>query len=90
MDHELYSDISLNSQFCPLCSASCFSEHRMLEHRDYNKCTSCSYMELKIISKNRILSKLAPEQLTEPFIDPIPKIKKKSSSVCPNCKNIKK
>ena len=65
-------DISLNSMFCPLCRASHFNPHIMQEYSlDWNKCASCGYMELIEITKNRILSTLAPDQLTKPFIEPI-------------------
>jgi hypothetical protein len=39
--------------------------------RDWNKCPSCGYMEEKTVSVNRILSKLDPDRLDEPFEDPV-------------------
>jgi len=39
--------------------------------REWNKCTSCGYMELQEVTKNRIFSLIDPDMLSEPFIDPI-------------------
>jgi hypothetical protein len=39
--------------------------------KDWNKCPSCGYMEEKTVTINRVLSKLCPEQLLEPFIEPV-------------------
>jgi translation initiation factor 2 beta subunit (eIF-2beta)/eIF-5 len=37
----------------------------------WNKCPSCGYMEEKTVSRNRILSKLCPDRLNEPFVEPV-------------------
>ena len=81
--HNLNIDIATLSYFCPLCGGSTFGEHWMCEYKkDWNKCSSCGYMELKCDSLNRIVNKLAPDQLEKPFVDPItPEIVSKSSHV---------
>ncbi len=91
MDSQLSSDIALNTYFCPNCCAGSFRDHSMDEYsRKWNKCSSCSYMELKTITKARILSALDPSQLTEPFIDPLSKITDNISNVETNTSKIKK
>lgn len=66
----------LAAQFCPLCGGSNFYEHWMLEYRrEWNKCGSCGYMELKKISIERVINKVSPNNTAEPFLDPIDNIK---------------
>lgn len=79
---DLNSNISNLLFLCPLCGGFTFSQHTMAEYaREWNKCPSCGYMEEKTVSINRILNRLAPDKLVEPFIDPItPKILKKVRS----------
>lgn len=90
MDCKLKTDIALNSFFCPNCHSSKFSPHWMTEYNhEWNKCTSCGYMELQSITETRILYKLNPNQFIEPFKDPIFDIKKKTINMCIHCKNIK-
>ena len=72
MDSQLRFDINFNSYVCPKCHNSTFSEHIMQEYqREWNKCTFCGYMELKTITVARIINVLKPEQLSEPFVDPL-------------------
>jgi predicted nucleic-acid-binding Zn-ribbon protein len=62
----------LAAQFCPICRGSNFYEHWMLEYRrEWNKCGTCGYMELKRYSIERVINKLSPEKLKDPFVDPI-------------------
>ena len=90
MSSRLDSDITLNTRFCPMCHCGRFCEHPMSEYsREWNKCSSCGYMESKAITKARVLNVLAPEQLTEIFIDPILKIVEDTINVCSKCKKIK-
>jgi RNA polymerase subunit RPABC4/transcription elongation factor Spt4 len=84
----LNSHIAEFSYFCPLCGGSTFSEHWMPEYsREWNKCPSCSYMELKTVTKNRVINKLDASKLDQPFVEPI--VAKLpidvSVSKCPKC-----
>jgi len=38
---------------------------------EWNKCSNCGYMERKAITRARVLNVLAPDQLLEPFVEPI-------------------
>lgn len=51
-------DISLNSYFCPRCHMGSLCSHQQPEHRDYNKCPSCGYMELKSQTLERVTCKV--------------------------------
>ena len=64
-------DIALACYFCPICHQSTFGEHWMPEYRDWSKCTGCGYAELKSITKNRAISILYPDTLSERFDDPV-------------------
>ena len=67
-DSYIYSFICL----CPLCGGYTFSQHWMHEYsRDWNKCSSCGYMEEKTVSLKRAISKLDPDRLDKPFVDPV-------------------
>ena len=87
---DLNANVSNLLYLCPLCHGFTFSQHTMAEYaKDWNKCPSCGYMEEKTVSINRILNRIAPDKLIEPFIEPITaKIIKKNSSII--VANIKK
>lgn len=69
---DIHSDMSKLLFLCPLCGGCTFAQHSMLEYcKDWNKCPSCGYMEEKVVSKNRVINLLAPQELIEPFVDPI-------------------
>ena len=90
MDSRLHSDISICSFICPNCHRASFGEHFMAEYsREWNKCSGCGYMESKTTTRARILNVLAPEELTEPFIDPLLKTTNKSISMDSKAKDIK-
>ena len=91
MDSGLHSDINFASYMCPNCHYATFYCHSMAEYnREWNKCSGCGYMERKTTTRARILNKWAPDQLTEPFIDPLTEIAEKSIYMCIHCKNVKK
>ena len=87
----LHSEITLSLCICPNCHCATFSQHHMVEYKhEWNKCPSCSYMELKITTKNRVLNTLAPEQLIEPFVEPLTlKVKQKAMDLRTYCKDVK-
>ena len=69
---DLMHRISELLYLCPVCSGFTFSQHSMAEYsKEWNKCPSCGYMEEKTVSINRVLNRLAPDKLSEPFIAPI-------------------
>ena len=68
VESDIYNFLCL----CPLCKGYTFSQHWMPEYsRDWNKCPSCGYMEEKSTSLNRVKSKLCPDKLDKPFVDPV-------------------
>ena len=91
MDSKLNFNIKLNSYICPNCHVGSFRDHYMAEFsREWSKCSCCGYMERKAITEARILSILDPDQLSEPFIDPLSDITNVTINSKTNCKNIHK
>ena len=60
MNDELERDIKSNSYMCPSCHQATLYEHYMQEYKhDYNKCSSCGFMELKAETRKRLKCKLS-------------------------------